>query len=158
MEATTRTTPQTPRRSNRQQECPALCGSGILIPTFQMYKWPAHPIHMRPTQPSDLLPDEAFEPGETQFYSSLIRYGLPSRPIVRTYGKQKSAKGLVLERLSLQGWFWLRQDPKPTRQFPEGFFPPVTPGHALQISMSSLIRNKHILLTPLPCKDHIKQT
>jgi origin recognition complex subunit 1 len=89
------TTPQTPRRSNRQQKRPARYGGGILIPTSQTYKWPAHPIHTRPTQPSDLLPDEAFEPGETQFYSSLIKYGLPSRPIVRTYGKQKSAKAVA---------------------------------------------------------------
>ena len=86
------TGPQTPRRSNRQQRLPARYGGGILISTSQTYKWPAYPIHTRPTQPSDLLPDETFEPGETQFYSSLVRYGPPSKPIVRTYGKQRSAK------------------------------------------------------------------
>ena len=84
--------PQTPRRSNRQQKLPARYGGGVLISTSQTYKWPAYPIHARPTQPIDLLPDEAFEPGETHFYSSLIRHGPPSKPIVRTYGKQKSAK------------------------------------------------------------------
>jgi len=86
------TGPQTPRRSNRQQRLPARYGGGVLISTSQTHKWPTHPIHTRPTQPSDLLPDEAFEPGETQFYSSLMRYGPPSKPIVRTYGKQKAAK------------------------------------------------------------------
>jgi len=88
----TMTAPQTPRRSTRQQKLPARYGGGILISTSQTYNWPAHPIHTRPTQPTDILPDEPFEPGETQFYSSLIRYGPPSKPIVRTYGKQKSTK------------------------------------------------------------------
>ena len=84
------TGPQTPRRSDRQRKPPARYGGGILISTSQTYKWPAYPTHTRPTQQSDLLPDEAFEPGETHFYSSLIRYGPPSKPIVRTYGKQKA--------------------------------------------------------------------
>ena len=86
------TSPQTPRRSNRQQKIPARYGGGVLISTSQTYKWPANPTHTRPTQPSDLLPDEDLEPGETQFYSSLIRYGPPSKPIVRTYGRQKPTK------------------------------------------------------------------
>lgn len=85
-------TPQTPRRSNRQQKIPARYGGGVLISTSQTYKWPAHPLHTRPAQPSDFLPGEPFEPGETCFYSSLIRYGPPSKPIVRAYGKQKSTK------------------------------------------------------------------
>jgi len=89
------TGPQTPRRSNRQHKLPARYGSGVLISTSQTYKWPTHPIHTRPTQPSDLLPDEAFEPGETKFYSSFTRYGPPSKPIVRTYGKQKPAKSVA---------------------------------------------------------------
>jgi hypothetical protein len=59
------------------------------------YEWTAHPIHTHPTQPSDLLPNEAFEPGETQFYSSLIKYGLPTESIVRTYRKQKSANAVA---------------------------------------------------------------
>jgi len=86
------TAPQTPRRSNRQHKLPARYGGGILISTSQTYKWPPHQLHTRPTQPTDLLPDETFEPGETQFYSHLIRHGPPSKPIVRTYGKQRAAK------------------------------------------------------------------
>ena len=89
------TAPQTPRRSNRQQKLPARYGGGILISTSQTHKWPAYPTYTRPTQPIDLLPDEAAEPGETQLYSSLIRYGPPSKPIIRAYGKQKSAKPIV---------------------------------------------------------------
>lgn len=91
-DVTTMTAPQTPRRSNRQQKLPARYGGGVLISTSQTHKWPAYPIDTRPTQPIDLLPNEALEPGETQLYSSLIRYGPPSKPIVRTYGKQKPAK------------------------------------------------------------------
>jgi len=86
------TAPQTPRRSNRQQNLPARYGGGVLISTSQTYNWSTSPIHTRPTQPIDLLPGEALEPGDTQFYSSLIRYGPPSKPTIRTYGKQKSAK------------------------------------------------------------------
>ena len=87
--------PQTPRRSNRPQKPPSRYGGGILIPTSQTHKWPAYPINTRPTQPIDLLPNEALEPGETQLYSSLIRHGPPSKPIVRTYGKQKSPKPIA---------------------------------------------------------------
>ena len=86
------TTPQTPRRSNRQQKLPARYGGGILISTSQTYKWPAHPLHTRSAQPIDFLPDETIEPGDTHFYSSLIRHGPPSKPIVRTYGKQRPSK------------------------------------------------------------------
>ena len=43
-----------------------------------------------------------------------------------------------------QGLFSLRQGPKPTCQFPEGFLPPITPGHTLQISMSSFVVYKHM--------------
>jgi hypothetical protein len=86
------TAPQTPRRSNRQQNLPARYGGGILISTSQTYNWPAHPLHTRPAQPTDFLPDENIEPGETHLYSSLIRQGPPSKPVVRTYGKQRSAK------------------------------------------------------------------
>ena len=88
-------TPSTPRRSTRQQKLPARYGGGILISTSQTYKWPAHPLHTRPAQPTDFLPDEAFEPGETRFYSSLLRFGPPSKPIVRTYGKPRPAKPLA---------------------------------------------------------------
>ena len=91
-DVTAMTAPQTPRRSNRQQKLPAQYGSGILISTSQTHKWPANPLHTRPAQPPDFLPDEAVEEGETRFYSSLIRYGPPSKPIIRTYGKQKSTK------------------------------------------------------------------
>lgn len=90
--ATVMATPQTPRRSNRQQKLPARYGGGILISTSQTYKWPATPLHTRPTQPADVLPGETPGPGETHFYSSLIRYGPPSKSIIRTYGKQKPAK------------------------------------------------------------------
>ena len=86
------TAAQTPRRSDRQQKLPARYGGGILISTSQTYKWPTDPLHTRPAQPADFLQDETFEPGDTHFYSSLIRHGPPSRPIVRTYGKQKPAK------------------------------------------------------------------
>lgn len=86
------TAPQTPRRSDRQQKLPARYGGGILISTSQAYKWPTDPLHTRPAQPTDFLQDETFEPGDTHFYSSLVRHGPPSRLIVRTYGKQKPAK------------------------------------------------------------------
>lgn len=86
------TTPQTPRRSNRQQKLPARYGGGILISTSQTHKWPARPLHTRPAEPTDFLPDETIEPGDTHFYSSLIRHGPPSKPIVRTYGKQRTAE------------------------------------------------------------------
>ena len=91
----TMATPQTPRRSNRQQRIPARYGGGVLISTSQTYKWPAHSLCTRPAQPTDFLPGETPEPGETHFYSSLIRYGPPSKPIVRTYGKQRAAKAVA---------------------------------------------------------------
>lgn len=83
-------TPQTPRRSNRQQKLPARYGGGILF-TSQIYQWPAHPAHTRPTQSADLLPGESSESRETQLYSSLIRCGPHSKPTLRTYGKRGSA-------------------------------------------------------------------